>query len=119
MLVCGCSGATDQGRRSRLGAVAEASSDLVILTDDNPGEVDGDAILAEIRAGMVQPERVRVERRRGMAIRIALTLAGRDDCVLIAGKGQATFQDLGAVRQRFSDRAEVVQALMEWAGGGR
>jgi len=119
ILVCGCAGATDPGLRPRLGAVAEAGSDLVILTDDNPGDVDGDAILAEIRAGMVHPERVRVERRRGIAIRIALTLAGRDDCVLIAGKGQATIQDLGAVKQRFSDRAEAVQALLEWTGGGR
>jgi UDP-N-acetylmuramoyl-L-alanyl-D-glutamate--2,6-diaminopimelate ligase len=100
-----------------MGAVAEAGSDLVILTDDNPRREDGDAIVAEILAGMSRPETAQVERSRGLAIRRALALAGTDDTVLVAGKGHETTQDFGELKVRFSDRAQVVQALREWTGG--
>jgi UDP-N-acetylmuramoyl-L-alanyl-D-glutamate--2,6-diaminopimelate ligase len=90
---------------------------VVIVTDDNPRDEDGTAIVTEILAGMTHPDRVRVERSRGLAIRIALTLAGTADTVLIAGKGHETTQDPGQIKIRFSDRAQVVQALREWTGG--
>lgn len=115
--VLGCGGERDRGQRPRMGAVAEAGSDLVILTDNNPRGEDGDAIVAEILSGMRHPQRVRVERQRGLAIRIALTLAGSGDSVLVAGKGHETTQDLGDLKVRYSDRAQVVQALREWTGG--
>jgi UDP-N-acetylmuramoyl-L-alanyl-D-glutamate--2,6-diaminopimelate ligase len=118
-LVFGCDGATDTQLRHRMGEVAEAGSDLVVLTDDNPGAADADAIMDGVRAGMTRPEQARVQRQRGLAIRIALTLAGRDDCVLIAGKGHETIQDMGDLKVRFSDRAQAVQALSEWTGGRR
>ena len=54
---------------------------------------------------------------RGLAIRRALALAGAADSVLVAGKGQETTQDFGELKVRFSDRAQVVQALREWTGG--
>ena len=115
--VFGCGGGHDRYSRALMGATAEAGSDLVIITDDNPRDEDGTTIVAEILAGMTHPDRVRVEHRRGLAIRIALTLAGTADTVLIAGKGHETIQDLGEIKTRFSDRAEVVQALREWTGG--
>jgi UDP-N-acetylmuramoyl-L-alanyl-D-glutamate--2,6-diaminopimelate ligase len=115
--VFGCGGGHDRPARPRMGAVAEAGSDLVILTDDNPRGEDGDAIVAEVLAGMSRPETVQVERSRGLAIRRALALAGTDDTVLVAGKGHETTQDFGELKVRFSDRAQVVQALREWTGG--
>lgn len=117
--VVGCSGNHDRGQRPLVGAAAEAGSDLVIVTDSNPRGEDGDVVISEILSGMRQPERVRVERQRGLAIRIALTLAGRADSVLVAGKGDETIQDLGELKVRFCDRAQVVQALREWTEGRR
>lgn len=115
--VFGCAGERSRSFRALMGGAAEAGSDLVILTDDNPRGEDGDAIASDILLGTQHPERVRVERRRGLAIRIALTLAGRQDTILVAGKGHETTQDLGELKVRFSDRAQVVQALREWTEG--
>jgi UDP-N-acetylmuramoyl-L-alanyl-D-glutamate--2,6-diaminopimelate ligase len=115
--VFGCGGGHDRYSRALMGAAAEAGSDMVIVTDDNPRDEDGAAIVAEILTGMTHPGRVRVERSRGLAIRIALTLAGTADTVLIAGKGHETIQEIGEIKTRFSDRAQVVQALREWTGG--
>lgn len=120
--VFGCGGNRDADKRPRMGAIAERLSDQVIVTDDNPRGEDGDRICAQILAGMTRPERVVVERQRGLAIRRALALAGRGDAVLIAGKGHETVQDMGELKVHFSDRAQVVQALNEWTGkdvGGR
>jgi len=115
--VFGCGGECDAGQRPLMGAVAEAGSDLVIVTDNNPRGEDGNTIVSEILSGMRHPDQVRVERQRGLAIRIALTLAGSADSVLVAGKGRETIQDLGELKVRYSDRAQVVQALREWTGG--
>ena len=117
LTVLGCRGTTDPETRARMGTVAERLSDVVILTDDDPGGVSGDAIIADILAGMRHPEDVRVARQRGLAIRIAIALAGRGDAVLIAGKGTRAIQDMGELKVRFSDRAQVVEALREWREG--
>jgi len=113
LTVFGCGGERDPGKRPLMGAAAERLSDLVILTDDNPRHEDGDAIVAAIRAGMQGADAVRIERRRALAIRLAIALAGRDDVVLVAGKGHETTQDMGELKVRFSDRAQVTQVLRE------
>ena len=100
-----------------MGAIAERLSDALILTDDNPGGDDGDAIIADILGGLARPDNVRVERQRGLAIRLAIALAGTGDAVLVAGKGHETTQDLGELKVHFSDRAQVVEALREWREG--
>jgi UDP-N-acetylmuramoyl-L-alanyl-D-glutamate--2,6-diaminopimelate ligase len=115
--VVGCRGDRDRGERPLLGAVAERLSDALILTDDNPGGANGDAIIADILGGLSHPDAVRVERQRGLAIRLAIALAGTGDAVLVAGKGHETTQDLGELKVHFSDRAQVVEALREWREG--
>lgn len=115
--VFGCSGDRDRAKRPLMGAIAERLSDALILTDDNPGGDDGDAIIADILGGLARPDKVRVERQRGLAIRLAIALAGTGDAVLVAGKGHETTQDLGELKVHFSDRAQVVEALREWREG--
>jgi UDP-N-acetylmuramoyl-L-alanyl-D-glutamate--2,6-diaminopimelate ligase len=115
--VVGCGGDGNRGKRPLMGAIAERLSDALILTDDNPRGEDGDAIIADILGGLSQPDAVRVERQRGLAIRLAIALAGTGDAVLVAGKGHETTQDLGELKVRFSDRAQVVEALREWREG--
>jgi UDP-N-acetylmuramoyl-L-alanyl-D-glutamate--2,6-diaminopimelate ligase len=113
LCVFGCGGDRDRGKRPLMGAVAERLADRVIVTDDNPRSEDGDAIVAQILGGMQAPEAALVERRRGLAIRRAVALAGADDLVLVAGKGHETTQELGDLKLPFSDRAQVQQALSE------
>jgi UDP-N-acetylmuramoyl-L-alanyl-D-glutamate--2,6-diaminopimelate ligase len=116
MVVFGCGGGRDAGKRAAMGATAERAADLVILTDDNPRLENGERIVEEILSGMANPTAAVVERQRALAIRTALARAGRDDVVLVAGKGAETVQEVGELKLKFSDRAQVVQALGEWEG---
>jgi UDP-N-acetylmuramoyl-L-alanyl-D-glutamate--2,6-diaminopimelate ligase len=115
--VVGCDGDRDRGQRPRMGAVALRLSDALILTDNNPRGEDGAAIIADILGGLPQPDSVRIERQRGLAIRRAIALAGMGDAVLVAGKGHENTQDMGELKVHFSDRAQVVEALREWREG--
>jgi UDP-N-acetylmuramoyl-L-alanyl-D-glutamate--2,6-diaminopimelate ligase len=117
--VFGCAGERDPAIRPLMGAIAERLSDEVILADDNPRGECGETIIADILAGVVDPGRVRVRRRRALAIRTAIALAGIGDAVLVAGKGHETIQEMGELKVRFSDRAQVVEALREWKEGRR
>ncbi len=117
-LIClfGCGGERDQGKRPRMGAVAERISDQLILTDDNPRGEDGGTIIEQILAGMQDPETARVQRNRGVAIRYGVCMAGPEDILLVAGKGHESTQKVGGLELPFSDRAQVVQALNERGG---
>ena len=110
-LICvfGCGGDRDRGKRPLMGEIAGKLADRVILTDDNPRSESGDAIIAEIRAGM-QEDPV-VERDREAAIRLAIDEADENDLVLIAGKGHEDYQINGDEVRHFSDR-ETVEAIL-------
>lgn len=115
--VFGCRGEQDPALRPLMGEVAERLSDTLILTDDNPRFESGDAIIADILAGVADPRAVRIDRERALAVRLAIALAGIGDAVLVAGKGHENTQDLGDQQFHFSDRALVVEALREWREG--
>lgn len=110
--VFGCGGERDAGKRPHMGAIAERLADHVIVTDDNPRSEDGDAIVAQILAGMEHPERAGVERDRAAAIRRALADAGEGDVVLVAGKGHEAYQEIGGERRPFDD-LDVARAALE------
>ncbi|MGI8943556.1 MAG: UDP-N-acetylmuramoyl-L-alanyl-D-glutamate--2,6-diaminopimelate ligase [Qipengyuania sp.] len=96
--VFGAGGDRDQGKRAPMGAAASAGSDMVIVTDDNPRGEDPAAIRAEILAGA--SDRAREVEGRREAIAAAISAAGRDDIVLVAGKGHETGQIVGAGENR-------------------
>lgn len=113
--VFGCGGDRDEGKRPQMGAVAESLADLIVLTDDNPRNEDGGAIIEGILKGLKQANpqsgRLFVERDRAAAIRYAIQSAGENDIVLVAGKGHETYQESLGVRRPFSDAAAVRAAL--------
>jgi UDP-N-acetylmuramoyl-L-alanyl-D-glutamate--2,6-diaminopimelate ligase len=109
--VFGCGGERDSGKRPLMGAIAEANADGVILTDDNPRGEDGDAIIADILAGIRAPEHARIERDRARAIEHAISRAQSGDAVLIAGKGHEDYQIVGGTTRHFSDREVALAAL--------
>jgi len=108
--VFGCGGERDRGKRPRMGDIATALSDYVVLTSDNPrGEAPG-RILEEIRRGVSRYNYL-VLPDREEAIRRAVGMAGPGDVVLIAGKGHEQYQEVAGVRHPFSDREAARRAL--------
>ncbi|HEU4670821.1 MAG TPA: UDP-N-acetylmuramoyl-L-alanyl-D-glutamate--2,6-diaminopimelate ligase [Dyella sp.] len=112
LCVFGCGGERDAGKRPVMGAIAERLADVAIVTDDNPRGEDGDAIVAQIVAGFTDPGRARVERDREAAIRLALSIAGAGDVLLVAGKGHETYQEGAQGKRPFDDMA-VARAALE------
>lgn len=116
--VFGCGGERDTGKRPQMAAIAERLADRVIVTDDNPRNEEGDAIVADILAGFAEPARVVVQRDRAAAIAQAIDGAGGDDVVLVAGKGHEPYQDVGGVKHPFEDAAVARACLRRRAEGG-
>ena len=114
-LVCvfGCGGERDTGKRPQMAQAAERLADVVIVTDDNPRNEDGEAIVADILRGFADASRVQVQRDRAAAIRQAIFMAGPDDVVLVAGKGHEPYQEIAGVRHPFEDAAVARAALGE------
>ncbi len=113
ILVFGCGGDRDRGKRPLMGAIAARLADLVVVTSDNPRSEDPRAIIADIRAGFAKADehRIKIEPERRKAIALALSLADRGDVVLIAGKGHETTQVTREGVFHFDDREEARNAL--------
>jgi UDP-N-acetylmuramoyl-L-alanyl-D-glutamate--2,6-diaminopimelate ligase len=109
LVVFGCGGDRDKGKRPIMGAIAEQGSDLAIVTSDNPRTEDPDAIIDDIESGMRSTGHERVTDRYA-AIERALELADDGDIVLLAGKGHETYQIRGTTSYPF-DEKEIVQQL--------
>jgi UDP-N-acetylmuramoyl-L-alanyl-D-glutamate--2,6-diaminopimelate ligase len=112
--VFGCGGDRDQGKREGMGQAAEQLADRTIITDDNPRTESPEQIVQEILLGLSNPEKVSVVHSRLAAIEFALSEAGADDLVVIAGKGHELEQIVGFERYPFSDR-HVVQRILRIA----
>jgi UDP-N-acetylmuramoyl-L-alanyl-D-glutamate--2,6-diaminopimelate ligase len=94
-----------------MGAIAEAGADITIVTDDNPRTEESGAIIAQIVAGMREPDAALVVPDRAEAIRLAIDEAEPGDVVVIAGKGHEDYQIIGTETRAFSDRDTVLAAL--------
>lgn len=111
VLVFGCGGDRDRGKRPMMGAVAGRGADLVYLTSDNPRTEEPAAIAAEVRGGIPETADYVVELDRRSAIRAALGAAGPGDVVVIAGKGHETGQTTAGVTIPFDDRSVAREEL--------
>lgn len=110
-VVFGCGGDRDKSKRPLMGKIASLHADQVIITSDNPRSEDPAMIMDEIAQGISSKVGVIQLVDRKEAIAYALHRADKDDIILIAGKGHETYQQIGAVKQVFSDQ-EVVVSLM-------
>ncbi|HBS25622.1 MAG TPA: UDP-N-acetylmuramoyl-L-alanyl-D-glutamate--2,6-diaminopimelate ligase, partial [Gammaproteobacteria bacterium] len=117
-LICvfGCGGDRDWRKRPFMGEIVERYADMHIITNDNPRSEDPQEIVQQIRAGLKTPRRMPVILDREEAIRAALDVATKGDCVLIAGKGHEDYQLIGDQRLSFSDQKVVEQLLREQRG---
>jgi UDP-N-acetylmuramoyl-L-alanyl-D-glutamate--2,6-diaminopimelate ligase len=106
IVVFGCGGDRDRGKRPEMGVIAEEKGDVAILTSDNPRTEDPERILDEIEAGMHGANHERIEDRRA-AIGRALQLASQHDVIVLAGKGHETYQIRGTTRLPFDEKLIV------------
>lgn len=113
IVVFGCGGDRDRGKRPEMGAVAASGADVVIVTSDNPRTESPGAIIAEITAGMQGAgAEVETQQDRADAIASAIGRAGSGDIVVIAGKGHEPYQEVAGVYVPFSD-VEVARVAIE------
>jgi len=113
VVLFGCGGDRDRGKRPVMGEIAERLADVAIVTSDNPRTEDPERILDDIEAGMHGENHERITDRRE-AIQRALALATSEDVVLLAGKGHETYQVRGTTKYPF-DEKEIVKSLVETA----
>jgi UDP-N-acetylmuramoyl-L-alanyl-D-glutamate--2,6-diaminopimelate ligase len=117
VVVFGCGGDRDRGKRPVMGEIATRLADLAIVTDDNPRSEEPAAIRAEIVGGIAGERRNWIEIASGRHAAIAAgveALSSADDLLLIAGKGHETGQTIKGVTHHFDD-AEEARTL---TGGG-
>ncbi len=104
IVVFGCGGDRDPGKRTEMGEIAARLADRVIVTSDNPRSEDPLAIALTVANGY---ERTQIELDRRSAIRRAIDEAQAGDTVVVAGKGHETYQIVGDETRAFDDRDEV------------
>jgi UDP-N-acetylmuramoyl-L-alanyl-D-glutamate--2,6-diaminopimelate ligase len=105
IVVFGCGGDRDTGKRPQMGAIGRALSDICIVTSDNPRSEDPQAIIAQIVQGASSgPADLVVQPDRRAAIARAIDTARPGDVVLIAGKGHESGQEVAGVVTPFDDR---------------
>jgi UDP-N-acetylmuramoyl-L-alanyl-D-glutamate--2,6-diaminopimelate ligase len=107
IVLFGCGGDRDKGKRPIMGRIAAELSDLAIATSDNPRTEDPGAIIDDIEQGMGGMPHLRIVDRLA-AIHAALDEARAGDTVLLAGKGHETYQVIGTEKLPFDER-EIVQ----------
>jgi UDP-N-acetylmuramoyl-L-alanyl-D-glutamate--2,6-diaminopimelate ligase len=111
-LVFGCGGERDQGKRAEMGRVAHTMADYVILTNDNPRREDPARIAEHIQSGARGAgARWQVCLQRELAIREAITDAGAEDVVVVAGKGHESTQEVQGREIPMCDRELATAAL--------
>ena len=114
VMLFGCGGDRDRGKRPIMGEIAARLSDFVIVTSDNPRTEEPEAIIREILPGVeghgtpyvVIPDRVE-------AIRYAMEHHQKDDVVLLCGKGHEDYQIIGTTKIHLDEREVVAQVLKE------
>jgi UDP-N-acetylmuramoyl-L-alanyl-D-glutamate--2,6-diaminopimelate ligase len=115
IVVFGCGGGRDPGKRPLMGRIASDLADVVVVTSDNPRSENPDVIIDEILAGISgshQSEIVR-ETERSLAITSAISMAKHGDIVVLAGKGHELTQEVNGVQFPFSDVEKARDALRQ------
>jgi len=128
IVVFGCGGDRDRTKRPRMAKVAEQLADFIIVTSDNPRTERPEDIINDIVAGFEKGPAMRssevrntqyairhtkiIEPDRRKAIELAIKNAGKDDIVLIAGKGHETYQIIGDLKFDFSDKKVAEECLI-------
>ena len=113
IVLFGCGGDRDKTKRPRMAKVAEEFADIVIVTSDNPRTESAQQIIDDIVKGFSNPnaDNIIIEPDRKAAIEIAINTAGKNDIVLLAGKGHEDYQIIGKEKIHFDDKEAAAKAI--------
>ena len=117
LVVFGCGGDRDRGKRAPMGEIAARLADRAIVTSDNPRSEDPEAIVAQVLAGAGGRAEAIVDRRE--AIARGVELAGAGDVLVIAGKGHEQGQEFEDGRREPFDDVAVAREALRGAAVGR
>lgn len=112
LLLFGCGGDRDRGKRPLMGQAALKNADYVVVTSDNPRSEDPLAIIEDIKPAL-QGNNYEIRPDRREAIGHILKMAKAGDVVLLAGKGAENYQEIKGVRHPFSDMLVAAEILAE------
>jgi len=115
LVVFGCGGNRDRGKRPKMTAVVQELADFAWATSDNPRKEPQRQIFDDMRTGVSRPNDIRFIEDRRDAIAAAIAAARAGDTLLIAGKGHENTQELADVSIPFDDR-DVARALLRETG---
>jgi len=114
IVLFGCGGERDKGKRPLMGRAAGELADVVVLSSDNPRHEDPRQIIEEVRAGVVQSGnsnlRIYIDRKEAIAETVKSAQPG--DALVLAGKGHENYQVIGDEKQHFDER-EILEELLK------
>jgi UDP-N-acetylmuramoyl-L-alanyl-D-glutamate--2,6-diaminopimelate ligase len=113
IVLFGCGGDRDKGKRPEMGRVAEQYADLIILSSDNPRSEDPAKIAEEILSGIKDRNKVKVILDRKEALKLVVQSANSKDSVLVTGKGHENYQEIQGVKYPFSEREIIEEELKQ------
>jgi len=112
LVLFGCGGNRDPGRRAKMGKIASDIADFLVITEDNPRAEDSQAITDEIMTGVESGfQDYELIQNRSKAIEFIINKAQENDVVLLAGKGHETYQVFKSETIHFDDREEATQSI--------
>lgn len=112
IVVFGCGGDRDRTKRPIMGEIAGRVADVVYITSDNPRTENPDTIVAEVWTGVrAVTDAYHLVVNRAEAINQAIAQAQPGDCILLAGKGHETYQEINGMKHHFDDREQALSAL--------
>jgi len=112
LVLFGCGGDRDRGKRPLMGQAATRGADYCVVTSDNPRSEEPDDIIKEIKRGL-EGDRYDIIPDRREAIEKILKTATAGDVVLLAGKGAENYQEIKGVKHDFDDQKEARRVLAE------
>ncbi|NRA70693.1 MAG: UDP-N-acetylmuramoyl-L-alanyl-D-glutamate--2,6-diaminopimelate ligase [Gammaproteobacteria bacterium] len=105
IVMFGCGGDRDQGKRPLMAAAAEQYADQIIFTQDNSRSEDPKVIIEQMLTGLNNRSAIKIELERTKAVELAINHANEQDIVLLAGKGHEDYQIIGQQRINYDERA--------------
>ena len=118
ILMFGCGGERDKGKRKQMAHIASRLSDFVIVTSDNPRGEDPDAIIADVMKGIDKEKPYAKIESREAAINYAVRIARKGDILVFAGKGHEKYQITAEGKLHFDEREILRSAIEKIKRGG-
>jgi len=111
IVLFGCGGNRDKGKRPLMGKVASMLADGIILTSDNPRFEDPLKIIEDIEKGINSSKPYKIIPDRRAALEFAIKNLQKGDILLVAGKGHETYQEIKGKKYPFSDQEEILKII--------